>query len=193
MKSSLAAISFFTLTLCLVCFFASKDLAPIVEYKSKAILVKPDIKQRWENELINQVKMFENFKSRPYRCPAGVLTVGYGHTGKFASSTLTEQAAEDLLKEELENYRAIVRRNVKVPLTEYQTCALVSFTYNCGEGNLRRLINGNSRLNSGNYKSINKLMPLYSKAKGKTLNGLIKRRMLEVSMWNGESLNDKSA
>jgi lysozyme len=167
-------------------FLASKDIAPIViQAKSKAILVKPNIKQIWKNELVNQVKGFESFKSAPYLCPAGVLTVGYGHTGKFASNALTKQRAEDILKKELEECRAIVRRNVKVPLTENQTCALVSFTYNCGEKNLRSLINGDSRLNSGNYKSVSKLMPLYSKANGKTLNGLVRRRMLEVSMWNG--------
>jgi lysozyme len=165
---------------------ASKDFAPIVfKQKSKAVLVKPNIKQKWNNKLIQQVKSFESFKASPYRCPAGVLTVGYGHTGKFASGAVTKQRAEALLKKELEDCRAIVRRNVKVPLTENQICALVSFTYNCGEKNLRSLINGDSRLNSGNYKSVSKLMPLYSKANGKTLKGLVKRRMLEVSMWNG--------
>lgn len=167
-------------------FLASKDITPIIlKQKSKAVLVKPNIKQKWNNELVNQVKGFESFKSAPYLCPAGVLTVGYGHTGKFASNVLTKQRAEDILKKELEECRAIVRRNVKVPLTENQICALVSFTYNCGEKNLRSLVNGDSRLNSGNYKSVSKLMPLYSKANGKTLNGLVKRRMLEVSMWNG--------
>jgi lysozyme len=178
----------FILIPCLVGgLLASKDFAPIVfEPKSKAILVKPNIKQKWQNELIKQVKGFESFKSSPYLCPAGVLTVGYGHTGKFASDSLTKQRAEYLLKKELEECRKIVRRNVKVPLTEYQTCALISFTYNCGEKNLRSLINGNARLNSGNYKSVSKLMPLYSKANGKTLNGLVKRRTLESNMWSGK-------
>lgn len=177
----------FALVPCFIVFLASVELAPIViQQKSRAILVKPNTNQRWKNELVNQVKSFESFKSHPYRCPAGVLTVGYGHTGKFASSALTKQRAEDLLKKELEECRAIVRRNVKVPLTENQICALVSFTYNCGEKNLRFLINGKSRLNSGNYKSVSKLMPLYSKANGKTLKGLVKRRVLEVSMWNGD-------
>jgi len=166
---------------------AFKSFSPIaLEPKSKAILVVPNIKQKWENELIKQIKGFESFKPSPYLCPAGVLTVGYGHTGKFASDPLTKQRAEYLLKKELEECRAIVRRNVKVPLTEYQTCALISFTYNCGEKNLRSLINGNARLNSGNYKSVSRLMPLYSKANGKTLNGLVKRRALESNMWLGE-------
>jgi lysozyme len=174
------------ITACFIGFLASKEFAPIiVQPKSKAILVRPNMKQKWQNELIKQVKKFESFKSSPYFCPAGILTVGYGHTGKFASDSLTKQRAEDLLKKELEECRAIVRRSVKVPLTEYQTCALVSFTYNCGEKNLRSLVNGDSRLNSGNYKSVSKLIPLYSKANGKTLNGLVKRRALESNMWMG--------
>ena len=177
----------FILIPCLVGgLLASKEFAPIViQAKSKAILVRPNMKQKWENELIKQVKKFESFEPSPYFCPAGILTVGYGHTGKFASSSLTKQRAEYLLKKELEECRVIVRRRVKVPLTEYQTCALVSFTYNCGEKNLCSLVNGHSRLNSGNYKSVSKLIPLYSKANGKTLNGLVKRRALESNMWMG--------
>ena len=94
-------------------FLASKDIAPIViQAKSKAVLVKPNIKQKWNNELVRKVKSFESFKSSPYVCPAGVLTVGYGHTGKFASNTLTKQRAEDLLKKELEECRPVILKKV---------------------------------------------------------------------------------
>lgn len=167
-------------------FLVLKEYSPIVfHWEPKAVLVKPNMEKIWKNELVKRVKFFETFSHKPYLCPAGILTVGYGHTGKFASRTLTKQKAEEILAKELEEYRKIVCRNVKVPLTENQICALVSFTHNCGEKNLRSLINGSSRLNSGNYSSVSKLMPLYSKAKGKKLNGLVKRRKSEVSMWNG--------
>jgi lysozyme len=184
MKNIIHSITF----VAIVAAFVAHEIPPVeIAVAPEAILVKPKKHYNsWEQELVNQVKYFESFKPSPYRCPAGVLTVGYGHTGKFASDSVTKQRAEYLLKKELEECRAIVRRNVKVPLTEYQTCALVSFTYNCGEKNLRSLINGKARLNSGNYKSVSKLMPLYSKAKGKTLNGLVKRRALESNMWLGK-------
>ena len=79
----------------------------------------------------------------------------------------------------------IVLRNVRVPLTEHQVCALTSFAFNTGEGNLQKLINGKDRLNSGNYDSVQKLMPMYRKGGGKVLQGLVKRREWELTLWNG--------
>jgi lysozyme len=135
--------------------------------------------------MIEGVKSFESFKPAPYVCPAGVLTVGYGHTGEYASRYVNKQQAEKLLIEELDHYRQIVLRNVKVPLTENQLCALTSFAFNTGESNLQKLINGKNRLNSGNYDSVEKLMPMYRKGGGKVLQGLVKRREWELTLWNG--------
>ena len=78
-----------------------------------------------------------------------------------------------------------VKKDVKVPLNDAQLCALTSFTYNLGRTNLLRLINGENRLNSGNYESVEKIMPLYRKAGGEVKEGLVKRRSFEVSLWNG--------
>jgi lysozyme len=72
-----------------------------------------------------------------------------------------------------------------VPLTEHQLCALTSFAFNTGESNLQKLINGKDRLNSGNYHSVEKLMPMYRKGGGKVLQGLVKRREWELTLWNG--------
>jgi lysozyme len=137
----------------------------------------------WEEELIQGIMRFESFKSDPYRCPAGVLTVGYGHTGKYANQNMTRSRAEEVLRSEIRESRQIVLRNVKVKLTEYQLAALTSFTFNCGEGNLLSLVNGRGRLNHGNYKSIETVMPLYVKADGKTLRGLKHGRGWEVELW----------
>ncbi len=78
-----------------------------------------------------------------------------------------------------------VRQAVKVDLTEYQLNALTSFAFNLGMTNLKTLINGENRLNSGNYKSIEKILPMYRKAGGKVREGLVKRRAWELSLWNG--------
>lgn len=174
------------LSLSLLVGLSMQSVSPIVYSKNFPILVKPK-KQYviWEDKMIEGVKSFEKFEPAPYRCPAGVLTVGYGHTGKYASKHMNKQQAEKLLLEELNKHRKIVLRNVKVPITEYQLCALTSFCFNTGEGNLRKLINGKNRLNSGNYDSVAKLMPMYRKGGGKVLKGLVKRRTWEVSLWKG--------
>ena len=80
-----------------------------------------------------------------------------------------------------------VKKYVKVPLTHGQYACLVSFTFNCGEGNLKNLVSGKDRLNSGNYKSVERLLPLYRRANGKILKGLIKRRAWELELWNDDS------
>lgn len=139
----------------------------------------------WREHLVNGVKSFEGYSPHPYKCPAGVYTVGYGHTGKYAKENVNKEFAETLLLKEIISAEQIVKRNVKVKLTEHQIAALTSFTYNCGEANLLKLINGENRLNSGNYESIEQILPAYNKANGTTLNGLKKRRNWELEMWTG--------
>jgi lysozyme len=179
-------LTFSFLMLSLILAFAFQAINPMAYEKNFPVLVKPN-KQYvvWEDKMIEGVKSFESFKPAPYVCPAGVLTVGYGHTGEYASRYVNKQQAEKLLIEELDHYRRIVLNNVKVPLKEHQLCALTSFAFNTGEGNLQKLINGKNRLNSGNYDSVQKLMPMYRKGGGKVLQGLVKRREWELTLWNG--------
>jgi lysozyme len=169
--------------------FAGARMAPITsdspqnEYPK---LLKPKVKLvDWEDEIIEGVKKFESFRSTPYRCPAGVLTVGYGYTGKGANRSVTVAEAERLLHSELDDAANIVDRNVRVKLTEWQRAALISFTFNCGEKNLKSLVNGAGRLNNGNYESVSRMLPKYMYANGKPLRGLSKRRGWEVEVWNG--------
>lgn len=157
-----------------------------VASKHYPVLVKPKANLvNWQEKLVQGIMKFESFKAHPYRCPAGVLTVGYGHTGKYANQSMTQYRAEQILRSEIEESRLIVIRTVKVKLSEQQLAALTSFTFNCGESNLRTLVNGRSRLNSGNYKSVEKIMPLYVKADGKNLRGLKHRRSWELELWKG--------
>lgn len=158
----------------------------VVIPKNYPTLIKPKTNLvNWQEELIQGIMKFESFRAHPYRCPAGVLTVGYGHTGKYASQSMTRERAEYVLRQEISEARRTVLSNVKVKLTEQQLAALTSFTFNCGEGNLRTLVNGRGRLNSGNYKSVEKIMPLYIKADGKNLRGLKHRRNWELELWQG--------
>jgi len=139
--------------------------------------------------LVRLIKEKEGFHPRPYRCPAGVLTIGYGFTAKkhLALGNMTEAQASRILETEIvPAAKKAVDKWVKVPLTPYQKAALASFVYNCGESNLARLVNGENRLNGGNYERTAALLMLYTKANGKTLKGLVERRKQEAKMFLGK-------
>jgi lysozyme len=158
----------------------------VVVEKKVPVLVKPKI--NWNNELLNGVKFFEGYRPNAYVCSGGVKTIGYGCTDKniVALGAITEPRAAAILNDTLSATRSKVEQIVEVPLTPNQLNALTSFAYNCGIGNLKQLINGEDRLNSGNYDSVEEIMPQYRRAGGKIRKGLEKRRAWEVSLWKGE-------
>ncbi len=162
-------------------FFKERRPCPYID----EIAPIPDA--NWEIEMLEGIKFFEGYKKNKYFCSGGKATIGYGCTiPKVVSlGRIDEQHAEKILKEELKKVRELVLREVKVDLTDYQLCALTSFTFNCGLSNLKKLINSPERLNSGNYSSIEKILPKYRLAGGKVREGLVKRRKWEVSLWNG--------
>ena len=82
------------------------------------------------------IKEFEGCELTAYICPAGVLTIGYGSTGTAVSSgqTITEAQAEALLLKDLVRFEKAVNELIKVPMSQGAYDALVSFTFNCGEG-----------------------------------------------------------
>lgn len=163
-----------------------------IEYVDRAVLVYPNLTYKdpsldWDLEMVKGVKFFEGYKSESYYCCAGVKTIGYGCTTKsiVAKGSLSKSLATKVLLEELEQVREKVREAVKVNLTENQLNALTSFAFNCGMSNLKLLINGDDRLNAGNYKSVAEYLPQYRLAAGKPRKGLEKRRAWELSLWQG--------
>jgi len=88
---------------------------------------------------IEIIKRYEGFRARPYLCPAGVWTIGYGHTGGVNNRTppVTEAEAEELLRRDLRDAEKVVTSMVTVPLNDNQFSALVSFAFNVGAANLR--------------------------------------------------------
>jgi len=137
---------------------------------------------------IDLIKKFEGKRLEAYKCPAGIPTIGYGHTGKVDGKPvalgmkITEKKAEELLKEDLKTFEKGVLNCVKVPLTQGQFDALVSFSYNLGIGSLQsstllRL------LNEKKYKEAAEQFGRWVKAGGKTLEGLVKRREAEKKLF----------
>ena len=82
------------------------------------------------------IKEFEGCELKAYFCPARILTVGFGSTGPHVKPgmTITEAEAEALLLNDLVRFEKAVNELVKVPMTQGNYDALVSFTFNCGEG-----------------------------------------------------------
>lgn len=132
---------------------------------------------------IDLIKKFEGCRLEAYKCPAGIWTIGYGHTkGVKDGMIITQEQAEEFLREDLRIFEQTVESCVKVPLSQNQFDALVSFCYNCGSGALRtstllRL------LNEGNYSSAADQFLRWNKAGGKVLVGLTRRREEEREMF----------
>lgn len=131
---------------------------------------------------VELVKAFEGFRGESYKCPAGVWTIGYGHTEDVQpGDKMTEQCAKGLLREELTLFAAKVDKLVKKP-TQNQFDALVSFAYNVGTGAL----SGSTLLkkhNAGEYLEAQEQFLKWDKAAGKVLAGLTRRRAHEAALY----------
>ena len=135
---------------------------------------------------VELIKRFEGCELRAYKCPAGVWTIGYGHTkGVYEGQEISQSEAEDMLRHELVEYENYVNTYVTAPLSQYQFDALVSWTYNLGGGNLKSSTMLKV-LNEGNYEEVPNQMKRWNKAGGKVLEGLVKRREAEADMFQGQ-------
>lgn len=132
---------------------------------------------------IDLIKKFEGCRLEAYKCPAGIWTIGYGHTkGVKDGMIISREQAKEFLREDLKVYEKAVESCVKVPLSQNQFDALVSFCYNCGSGALKtstllRL------LNEGKYSEAGEQFLRWNKAGGKVLVGLTRRREEERELF----------
>lgn len=134
-------------------------------------------------------KQFEGFRSKPYLCPAGVDTIGYGSTyyadGRkvtLEDSPIDEENARKLLMHELEHtYLPGVLRNCPILLTDERRCnAIVDFCYNLGIGRLQTSTL-KRKINAQDWEGAKEELMKWSKAGGKVLSGLLKRRQAECN------------
>ena len=130
---------------------------------------------------INLIKQFEGVRLTAYKCPAGVYTIGYGHTrGVKRGMKITEEEASAFLTADLLNSEKAVERYDSVyHWNQNEFDAFVSFTFNCGAANLRSLLRNGRR----NRSQIAETLPLYRKAGGKVLKGLERRRAAEKALF----------
>lgn len=132
------------------------------------------------------LKSFEGLRLQAYQDSVGVWTIGYGTTsGVRPGQVITEAQAEALLKRDLNRFEAAVEDLVNVSINDDQFSALVSFTYNVGEGalassTLLRL------LNSRDYQGAAEQFLRWNKAGGMELAGLTRRRRAERALFLGQ-------
>lgn len=129
---------------------------------------------------LNLIKSFEGCHLKAYRCPAGVLTIGWGRTsGVYEGMTITQQQADQFLYEDVQRFvQAVNQYQSRFNFTQNEFDALVSFTYNCGAGSLAAVM---SCCNT--KKEIAEECKLYNKGGGVVLAGLVRRRQAEYDMF----------
>src|SRR5690606_38970700 len=140
---------------------------------------------------VDHIKSFEGLRLKAYddlqpnvnitnqNQVRGVLTIGYGHTKNvYVGQVIDETQAVAYLISDLTDAEFAVRSKVKVPLTQNQFDALVSFVYNVGSGNF-----GSStllrKLNQSDYKGAADEFLRWNRAGGQVLDGLTRRRESE--------------
>jgi lysozyme len=133
---------------------------------------------------LDLIKRWESFVDHVYICAAGYRTVGFGHLVAKGEefSTISLEEAEELLQKDLTKAINAVNRLITVPLNENQFGALVSFTFNCGNGALQRSTL-RSKLNRGEYNEVPTELLKWCHAGGRKLKGLLNRRIAESSLF----------
>ena len=124
---------------------------------------------------------FEGFSEKAYvPVPGDKVTIGYGHTGQVQlGDTITQEEALQLLRKDVEVAEKAVRRCVKVPLSQNEFDAYVSFTFNVGEGNFcsSTLV---KKLNTKDYLGACRELKRWVYSSGVKYKGLENRRSVET-------------
>jgi lysozyme len=155
---------------------------------------------RVSDECIHMIKHHEGVKATAYRCPARLWTVGVGHVidpnharVPFAdrlslelpagwNRTLSQDEIDDILRKDLTRFEAGVKRLCPGELTQGQFDALVSFAFNVGLGSLQKS-SLRMKHNRGDFEGAAEEFLKWSKAGGKVLKGLLKRRQDERALY----------
>ena len=135
------------------------------------------------NKGIELIKKYEGCRLSSYKCPAGVWTIGYGHTkGVREGMNITLKEANIFLQNDLKIHEKNVAKLVKVPLNQNQFDALVSFEFNVGISNFQKstLL---KKLNKNDFIGASGEFEKWIYANHKPLLGLAKRRKAEKELF----------
>lgn len=130
------------------------------------------------------LKRHEGLRLKAYRDVIGVLTIGYGHTGRdvHPGMVITLEQAESLLKQDLQRFEEVIDENVHIALNGNQYAALVSFTYNVGPGNFikSKLLR---KLNKMDIEGAAREFLRWNRAGGQVVEALDERRHDEMELF----------
>ena len=137
---------------------------------------------------IKLIQDFEGLMLEAYRCSAGVLTIGYGHTSTAgepfvtADMKITQAEADAIFRRDIEIYCQGVREALQVEVNDNQFSAMVSLCYNIGVVGF-----ANSSVlrftNEGRLAEAAASFALWNKAGGQVLRGLVRRRAAEAELF----------
>ena len=133
---------------------------------------------------LDLIRNAEGLRLAAYLCPAGILTIGYGHTGPDVKTgqKITAEQANELLVKDVERFEKAVSELVTVPIKQGMFDALISFSFNLGAGALK----GSTllkKLNAHDIAGAADEFLKWNKAKGKVLKGLTERRERERELF----------
>ena len=135
-------------------------------------------------------RRFEGFRSKPYLCPAGVATIGYGSTYysdgrkvQLTDAPMSEPEAQALLMVELSHTYApgVMRLCPGLVANEPVFNAIVDFVYNLGIGRLQTSTL-RRKINAQDWEGAKEQLMLWTRGGGKVLSGLVKRRTAECAL-----------
>lgn len=134
---------------------------------------------------ISLIKSREGCQLAAYKDQGGVLSIGYGHTGREVTEglTCTQDQADNWFNQDIRNTCATLTRLITVSLNENQFAALVSLAYNIGIGHFTdsTLL---KVLNNGWFEQVPVQIARWNHVNGVVSDGLTKRRADEVRLWN---------
>ena len=158
---------------------------------------------RLSNAVIACIKHHEGVRYKPYKCPAKLWTIGVGHVlypeqgkmpidqrDKFALKpedfrVFSKDEVDSILEKDLQRFIAGVLRYCPDNLNENRLGALVSFAFNVGLGTLQRSTL-RQKHNRGDFEGAKQEFLKFTKAGGKVLPGLVKRRNDEIALYFAE-------
>lgn len=128
---------------------------------------------------VSFIKGFEEFRAQVYNDVAGNPTVGYGHLlkpGESFPDGISEPDAAQLLLSDAQPVVDALNRLVPADCTQNQFDACCDFGYNCGIGSLETML-------AHGWDQVPIQIPRWTKAGGKDIPGLVRRRQAEVDLF----------
>jgi len=135
-------------------------------------------------QMRQMIEHFEGCRLDAYQDVVGVWTIGYGHTGEDVEEgvSITQEEADQTLADDLGHFEDAVNGMVSDDTSQQQFDAMISFSYNLGEGALR----GSTlrkKHNAGDYQGAALEFQRWNKAGGRPIAGLTRRRLAEAAVY----------